>query len=371
MERQVLTKIQEEIVAGFGIDLKRKSPKGWYITDCPYCGTANKFGIRLNEQRANYNNEVSFNCFKGSCQEHGSEWQLLKVLGKEHLIGGKDFIKDTREELIAVGDLQDEEIDNEVVNRSVPYGWTRIEYHPYLASRGWEPWMFQHYMVGLTTKMRTLKDYLVLLINQDGRNKGYVARSTWPQEKIDAHNKRAEEINKTAAPEDRIKYHPKYTNEGGVFFERIVWGIDEVAEQTKTLIVVEGPLDKTNADKQLKINLQNHTRVLCTFGKKLSIQQINRIKQKFDKTMVSIDKKLILMYDPEAIEDSKGYAIKLEEAFTNRVRVARPPEGRDPGDMTSEQFEVTLNNTYSPLSFYTSFVGAELKRKRRSHKRFQ
>ena len=154
-----------------------------------------------------------------------------------------------------------------------------------------------------------------------------------------------------------------------MFFERIVWGIDEITANTKLLIVVEGPLDKTNADKELQTNLSEEIRVICTFGKKISDIQMMKIKEKFDKTMTSIDKQLFLMYDPEAIEDSKGYAIKLDEEFDHRVRVARPPEGRDPGDMTSLQFEATLSSTYSPLQFYTSFVGSELKRKKRSFRK--
>ena len=190
MARQVLTKIQQEVVDGFGVDLNSRTPKGWYITDCPYCNTVNKFGIRLNEQRAEFKNDVSFNCFKGSCAEHGSEWQLLEILGKQHLLGGRDYIKSTREELVGIGAPgQEEEIETEAINRIPPYGWTRIEYHPYLADRGWEPWMFKHYMVGVTTKYFPLKDYLIILINMDGRNKGYVGRSIWPQEKIASWNK--------------------------------------------------------------------------------------------------------------------------------------------------------------------------------------
>lgn len=372
-----LTKVQEEIVSFLGINLKKKTPKGWYICPCPFCDSE-KFGVRLNDKGGKYNNEVSFNCFSGKCQEHGWEGQLLALFGKEHLVGQREFISSPRQKLVTMEELEMEGEDNEVIERTPPLGWQRAEYHPYLIKRGWDMWQFESYKVGITKRYRALRDYVVILIQQGGKDVGYVGRSTWNSEKIDEHNARAKEHNKTAHEDDRISSHPKYSNEGGVFFERIIWGVDEITENTETIIIVEGPFDKTNTDKQLQVNLSDKVKCICTFGKKISDSQISILqdavrkfdknshkgKNKSDKSGKIPDKRLILMYDPEAIDSSKQYGAELSKVF-DRVEIAKVPEGRDPGDMTRTQFDKTLAETVSPLAFFTRMVGSEIKDKKR------
>ena len=368
VQRVKLTKIQEEIVNYLGINLKKKTPKGWYICPCPFCDS-DKFGVRLNDKGGKYKNEVSFNCFSGKCQEHGWEGQLLALFGKEHLVGQREFISSPRQKLITMEELEMEDEDNEVIERIPPLGWKRTEYHPYLIKRGWDMWQFESYKVGITERYRALKDYVVILIQQGGKDVGYVGRSTWDSNRIDEHNAKAKEHNKTAHEDDRMSMHPKYSNEGGVFFERIIWGVDEITENTETIIIVEGPFDKTNTDKQLQVNLSEKVKCICTFGKKISESQISNLQErikylenKSDKGTQIPDKRLILMYDPEAIESSKQYGAELSKVF-DKVEIAKVPWGKDPGDMTRAEFDKTIAETVSPLAFFTRMVGSEIKDK--------
>lgn len=366
-KRRDLTRIQQEVVDLLGLDLNYVSPKGWiYNAPCPFCGEEGKFGVRINEKRANYSNQISFNCFKGSCGEKGTEYHLLKIFNRDHLLSQRDYIKSTREPLESLLEpnmSDDSEIDIEVETRQPPLGWTRVSTHPYLVDRGWEPWQFELYKVGVTDLYYSLKGYVVILMEEDGENKGYVARSTQSKEWIDDHNEKVKLFNKTAPKEKRKRLHPRYNNEGGVYFEKMLWGIDEVVTGiTRTVILVEGPLDKTNTDKELQLNTTNEVKCCCTFGKKISKAQIKKLMNKGVSN-------IMLLYDPDAIESSKQFGNELEYNFEH-VKIAYHPE-KDPGDLKREEFMQCFEQAKSFINFYAGMVDLtkDLERKVKFKKR--
>jgi hypothetical protein len=365
-QKKKWTNIQNAVIESLGLNVRKKTPRGWHITDCPFCGKEDKFGVKFNDQKdGKYHNQVSFNCFSGSCAEHGSEYKLLELFGKEHLVGNREFIKSTREKLDeGLNEGVSEGVnEDELANMPPPLGWSRLEYHPYLVARGWDPWQFQHYQVGITEIYYPLKDYVVILIEQDGENKGYVGRSTWDNDRMNAYNEHVKEFNKTAEKGDRKMTHPKYKNQGGVFFEKMLWGIDDVTSNTETIIIVEGPFDKTNTDKQLQLNKSEKVKCVCTFGKKISYSQMMKLIEKTDEIQNNSMKSIILMYDPEAIEDSKYYGSELVKNFSD-VKLAMPVEGKDPGDMSQQEFKSVLSSMRSFIQFYTGLVGNKLDRKK-------
>jgi len=111
------------------------------------------------------------------------------------------------------------------------------------------------------------------------------------------------------------------------------------------VILVEGVTDKANVDKLLRLDKSDKLKCLCTFGKKISESQIRKLKTK------GISK-VILMYDPDAIDESKKYSIELE-LWDIRVKVGYLPD-KDPGDLNREELTTVLSQTQTPNQFASS-----------------
>jgi DNA primase len=326
-----MTHRMQKVAEAFNLNLRNKSPKGWiYGGTCPFCNRSDKFGIKLNYERGKYRNHVSFNCFHGSCQEKGSEFKLLKEVGLLHLISDGEFIgeKDKLEQLTFISEEVD--IDDEVPTKHKPFGYRRVDSDPYLNGRGFKPWQYQTYNVGRTKMYDPLKDYVIFLIEEDGENKGYVARLTWSKEKI----KQQEDLGRLVL---------RYKNEGGVDFGKLLFGIDEiVSEVTKRVILVEGVTDKANVDKLLRLNLNEKTKCCCSFGKKISEEQIFKLWKK------GVEQ-IVVLYDPDAVDASKQYSYQLKLWFNN-VKVGYI-HSNDPGDVDRKELLEVLKNAETPGTF--------------------
>lgn len=325
-----LTKRQEKIRKALGLNPKRVSPKGWYITDCPYCGSKMKFGIIFTEKYL-----LSFNCFK--CQEHGTGSILLRFLGHDSLLEGYQESLDKVENPFLIEEAN-EEIEA-LKDRHPPLGWRRVKEDEYLSSRGFAPWQYEKYKVGRTKLFSKLKDYVIFLIEENGANKGYLARITWDKEKIEEE-------------ESKGKHVLRYTNEGGVDFGMLVFGIDEIDENTQNIIFVEGITDKFNVERLLNLQHTNKTVVVCTFGKKLSVDQVNKVITKG----VSIQT-AYLLFDPDAIEAQKRASMQLESAWSGVSVLVGTHESKDPGDYKIGDLTSVINNAQPPSLFVQSKVG--------------
>jgi DNA primase len=104
----------------------------------------------------------------------------------------------------------------------------------------------------------------------------------------------------------------------GVGSTEVLMNLDNAKEYPRVAIT-EGPIDCVKAGKS----------AVCTFGKKISATQIQKLKQ------VGVQN-LDLMWDSDAIPEMEGTAKTLRVLF-NTVRIVRLPEGTDPGDHTRDQ----------------------------------
>jgi len=214
-----MTFIQKKVVEYFQLNTNYKSAKGWiYGGKCPWCNNSDKFGVKLNQTTAQYKNQISYNCFHGSCQQRGSEFKLLNHIGLGHLLKHGEFIGE-KEKIKNTLFAEDEESSSiEVEEVSLPLGFRRVLSDPYLEGRGFEPWQFQYYIIGRTKWYAPLKDYVLFSITEDGKHKGYIGRSTWSREQMDDYNASIKLFNATCDKENRKREHVKFNNEGGVDF---------------------------------------------------------------------------------------------------------------------------------------------------------
>lgn len=331
-----LTFRMKKVAELLNLNLNKKSPKGWIAAKCPFCNRDDKFAVKFNHDRKLHKNHISFNCFHGSCQQKGTEFHLFKHLDVLHFLGSRDFIStDKVQNLINTESI--ESVQTQTPIRHKPFGFRKITDNKYLNSRGFESWQYDFYTIGTTKLDYHLKDYVIFLIEEQQKNRGYVARITWSKEKI----KQVEASGKLVL---------RYKNESTVDFSKILFGIDQVDDNTTDAILVEGPLDKTNVDKLIEANKQNNVVCLCTFGKKISINQIVKLRSK-GKNIHTVT----VLYDPDAIQASKNYSQQLQSWFET-IKVGCL-QSIDPGEIEDyNQLHTILNNSITPNEFDVSKV---------------
>lgn len=303
--------------------------------DCPYCGHR-EFGISLKDNHR-------WGCFRGNkCGERGNIFKLLEKLGRKDLFKHRDKDVPVFQKLKNQFILS-EEISLEMPDIYPPLGFYRVYEDEYLKSRGFTEEDFYTYNVGYTNDLLSLHGYIIILIEQGGSIKGYVARSKRSREWIDKYNEKAKALDKTP--------HLRYRNSTGTDFAGLLLGLDEVTNETKRIILVEGPFDKFNVGKLLSLHKQEKIKCLCTFGKKISSYQIGLLKKKNIESV-------ILLYDPDAINDSKKYSFELEKYFNVQVAYLKDT---DPGGANKLQLSDALSNTESPLNFKLNKLQYKLK----------
>jgi hypothetical protein len=343
----ILSQLHLKVIEVLKLNQRNTSPKGWIVGgQCPFCGSDEKFGIKLNEPTAKYPTEISFNCYRGSCGQKGSEYKLLPALGLEALLkksSSTDYTKKA-ENVIKLHQDQLHELEQDEINivakrKPLPLGFKRIFWHQYLGDRGFESWQFECYMIGTST-LSYLKDYVVFLIFEDGENKGFVARSTKSSDWIENYNAEIKIKNKTLAKEDRLPMHLRYINEGAIDFDRLLFGIDQVTSFTIIVILVEGVTDKANVDRWLNANdLDQQIVCLCTFGKKCSVAQMTKITMKIPNLQT-----VIFMYDPDAINQMKERGQAFLQLKSNLEVKCCFLSDKDPGELSFEEFDQVYEN---------------------------
>lgn len=309
---------------------------------CPYCGE-DEFGISLGDNH-------QFRCFRGKkCGVTGNIFILLKHLGKMELLGDRDFYRETnifsKLERRTLSIVEDSRGGEELLDFKPPLGWRRVKQHPYLIKRNFTSTEFDKYEIGTTSLLTKFRDYVIFLIRQGGSIKGYVSRNIKDKAYIDSENSKIKKRNEGKSSDERENLILRYVNSTDTDFSKILYGIDEVEiDKTTTLIIVEGLFDKINleiiaptffSDKQVV--------VCCTWGKKISKEQINKIIEK------GCIKTVILLYDPDAINDSKRYSNELEN-FIEQVLVGYLQD-KDPGDLSTEEFIDVISNLSTPTEF--------------------
>lgn len=286
------------------------------ISDCPYCGKKGHF----------YVNKTSllWDCKK--CHEEGNGFKLLSHLGVldqfyKRVIDTKNLVK-------LVTELEEESDEVEVLNlpsKKLPLGFERVYTHPYLIDRGLTVKDFYKYKIGISRKSKKLKDYVIILVEEAGDCKGYVSRCTLPKEII-------EEFNLL-----------RYRNSTGNKFSQLLFGWEEITRRTKTVIVVEGVFDKIRLDNLLMIDDFDDVKVVCTFGNKMSKNQIDKLRLTNVETV-------ILFYDLDAINEMKRNTPSIKRYF--ELKIACLLGGKDPGDADEQEIFEALYSLYEPSVFF-------------------
>lgn len=309
-----------------GQDLRFDTRKKNLYGTCPKCGEE-EFGISLSDNHR-------FGCFrKKNCGFRGNIFTLLSFFNKNVFEVKPGYAPRAKlENKLLISDEQD--IDLTLPDCPLPLGFKQFtEESEYLKNRGFVKADYAKYKPGFSSDPR-LKDYVIFPIERGGVIKAYIARSNKPKEEIEQLNT----LYKLQGLKKKVRRYVNSTSD----FSKILLGIDETTENTTTAILVEGLFDKKNVDDKLMLDNQEEVKCMCTWKCGCSIEQIFLLQQSGIDTVV-------LMYDPDVIDEIKKTAFELESYF--HVWVAYNENGLDPGDMTAEMFDDVFGSLKTPSQF--------------------
>ena len=236
------------------LHVEQETRSGQYICTCPFCGKEQHFYINKKTQM--------FDCKK--CGEFGNIYKLLRFLDKTYLLNGAtientDTIVSIRSMLAS--ELESSEVSvTELPEVKMPVGWRVLRNsNPYLLNRGITPELCERYKFGSTKMLRKYDNYVLIPIYDGGKIRGYVGR-----------------YGSKRVPDGKLRYN----NSIGTQFAQLLFGYDDITENTTTVILVEGIFDKIAVDKVLKLWESEEVKCVCTFGKKISAEQIEKLKVK-------------------------------------------------------------------------------------------
>ncbi len=300
--------------------------RGQYITNCPFCGKDHHFYINRTSQL--------WDCKK--CGEEGNIVKLLSFLGKLFLLG--DFKSIDRTKLKSLSEFNSEDPEDELQlspeTRKLPFGFKRIFEDDYLGSRGFSKKDLEKHKFGYTSLKPRLKDYIIVGIEEDGEIKGYLARLNWSKDRIIKFEKRT----------GRKK--ARYLNDKGAKFSNLLFGFDEINENTDTVILLEGFTDKITLDNVLGLGEIDDIKCCATFGKKISKTQILKLLKKGVKN-------IILIFDSDAIKEMKKHGKILSDFFNVNITYTY---NKDINDSTEEEIMSIFGRMNDVHSFNRRFV---------------
>lgn len=309
------------------INVEKETRSNQYIATCPFCSKPAHFYINKTTQQ--------WDCKK--CGESGGIRKLLKHLDKTYLLGAST-VKEVPA-IKSIREIQDDASKQENVEIQplptihMPVGFKIYEYvTPYLQKRKINMEDIKHWGFGQTRLVSRYIGYVLIPIKENGEIKGFIGR-----------------YGARVVPEDKLRY----SNSLGTDFGKLLFGYDDIIkDKTDTVIITEGLFDAIAVTKKLNLFEDESIRAVCTFGKKISRDQIQKL---LDKNI----RQVILLYDYDALKDIRHYALILDEYFVTKVAVALGKKDIDECTQ-SEVFEV-FNNIKSVRDFNSDIVG-KLKR---------
>ena len=304
------------------INVEKETRSNQYISSCPFCGKQSHFYINKYTQR--------WDCKK--CGESGGIYKLLKHFDKLYLLGAptvkvESEIKSIRSIQEADSKQEDAEI-KQLPTIHMPIGFKRYDYiTPYLKQRGITLRDVKHWNFGCTRLVSRFLDYVLIPITEDGEIKGYIGR-----------------YGSRHVPDDVLRY----ANSLGTEFSCLLFGYDDIVKgKTDTVIITEGLFDAIAVTKKLNLFEDDTVRAVCTFGKKISRTQIQKL---LDKEI----RKVILLYDYDALKEIRHYILMLEEYFVTKVAVAL--DKKDIDECSQDEVIEVFENMRDVRSFNTDVV---------------
>lgn len=259
---------------------------GQYIADCPLCGKEQHFYISRKTQM--------WDCKK--CHEYGSIYKLLRLLDKTYLLAGSTI--EEKERIESIREMTQELVSNddtelsELPVKKMPVGWkVSAKSTKYLLSRGITPEDCKRYNIGATDMFCKYENYVLIPVYDGGEIRGFLGR--YGARKV---------------PDNKLRYN----NSIGTEFAELLFGYDEITDNTSTVILVEGVFDKIAVDKVLHLWDGEEVKCVCTFGKKISDKQIKKL-------MLKGVTNVILLYDFDAVKEIKKYGLELEKYFVTSI----------------------------------------------------
>ena len=299
-----------------------------YICDCPFCGKESHFYIDKTTQL--------WDCKK--CGESGNIYKLLRFVDKLYLLQGatvveRETIASVRSLLADVEDSSATETATELPVIPMPVGWHVLtQGNSYLMGRGVTAAEAVRYEMGETRLFKKYRNYLLIPIRDDGKVRGFIGR-------YESRN----------VPDGKLRYN----NSIGTEFGSLLFGYDEIiAGTTTTVILVEGIFDKISVDRFLGLWTAPEVKCVATFGKKISAVQIAKLVNK-------AVRRVILLYDFDAVKDIKRYGLELEKFFITDITFTS--KSKDIDECTPSEAVEVFSRFYKPRSFAEDIIG-KLKR---------
>jgi DNA primase len=297
---------------------KSASQGSEWASDCLFCGRKQHF----------YINKKSHLWHCKICDKQGNEFTLLKKVGKLYLISGQDV--DTSKKLETKLVKVTEQIDMTTPVKKLPIGFREILSNQYLENRGFSKSDLVKYRVGTTEIESKYENYLIFPVIEDGLVRGYVARY-------------GIKVGTRGFDPDKLRYQ----NSSSTDFAKLLFGIDEIVSgKTKTVILVEGLVDKNTLDNVLSLNGSKEVKCCATFGKKVSKWQIQKL---LDRGI----ERVILILDYDAIQEAKKYSMELNKYFEVFVSFTF---AKDINDSTIPEIYSIFDRLRSPNSFVLNTV---------------
>lgn len=274
--------------------------------NCPECGH-NEAGISIAEENHPYG------CYRQkACGHKGNIYTLrnygIKISSWDKVTKIDDFEKI---ELKVFG-YTHKSVNLQTIK--LPLSYKRIFDSEYLNGRNWIKRDYEYWEAGRVS-FGSLKNYIIFPIFQGNEIKAYVARNT-------------------------IKEHKQRYNNSVNEFASLIGGIDQLIG-VDSVILCEGVFDIVNVTRLLGLYDSKEIKAICTFGAKISDNQIFLLRSKGIK-------RIILFYDADVINKIKSIAFTLSIYF--KVEIALLPENIDAGDCNLDQLSDALINTHTPLS---------------------
>lgn len=297
--------------------------KNILVQHCPFCGHSGyKYGIYVGIP-TNHKKFGSSNCFH--CRSRFRELQdTLEALGLSRLMPSETV--DLGSSLTDEINLFEDEVDDDLVEVSMPKGYKRCFKNPYLKSRGFNVDDYEYFPCG-TNRNLDLKfaDYVLLEVRDAGRLVGYVGRHIWDKDEIDRYN---------ARHRYQIRRYNNSTENG---FGKLLYNYDAIeAYKTRTVILCEGVFDVIALTRKLEL-YDNHAIVpVATFGKKVSEVQIYKLQSKGVEQVV-------LGYDADAKGTTGHIAMQLDNYFDVTIADLDIANGKDWDEMD----EMSIYNVFA------------------------
>lgn len=295
---------------------------GQYIADCPLCGKEQHFYISRKTQM--------WDCKK--CHSYGSIYKLLRLLDKTYLLAGSTI--ENKERIESIREMTQELVSNddtelsELPVKKMPVGWkVSAKSTKYLLSRGITPEDCKRYNIGATDMFCKYENYVLIPVYDGGEIRGFLGR--YGARKV---------------PDNKLRYN----NSIGTEFAELLFGYDEITDNTSTVILVEGVFDKIAVDKVLHLWDGEEVKCVCTFGKKISDKQIKKL-------MLKGVTNVILLYDFDAVKEIKKYGLELEKYFVTSITYTS--DKKDIDECSEDEALEVFTQLKRPKEFNEGVIG--------------